>query len=132
SASRCTNARLSYCGITGARFLLSSRVLSETGGPRVRSRANCMMKKHDNTGRDGFRATLAVLFLAAAPAAPAIPYTFVNIADTSGPFADFPGGDVALNAGGTVAFTAPLKAGGQGVFTGTGGPVTTIADTSGP
>jgi hypothetical protein len=53
-----------------------------------------------------------------------------NIADIGGPFSFF--GDLALNDLGTVAFLAGLDAGGDGIFTGSGGPTTTIADTSGP
>jgi hypothetical protein len=38
----------------------------------------------------------------------------------------------SINDGGTVAFSAVLVGGGFGIFTGGGGPLTTIADTSGP
>lgn len=57
------------------------------------------------------------------------------IADTSGPFSSF-GADLSnagpgINDRGTVAFRANLDTGGSGIFTGSGGPLTTIADTSG-
>jgi hypothetical protein len=60
-----------------------------------------------------------------------------TIADDSGPFSTLigagPVGETpSINDGGTVAFRASLDAGGQGIFTGSGGPTTTIADDSGP
>ncbi len=73
--------------------------------------------------------TILLLLIWAIPSG-AIQYTFTKIADTSGPFSGF--FEPSINAGGTVAFRANLDAGGQGIFTGSGGPVTTIADTSGP
>jgi hypothetical protein len=57
-------------------------------------------------------------------------YTFSNLYDSSGPFSSF--AVPALNDSGTVAFSASLDAGGSGIFTGNGGPTTTIADTTGP
>jgi PEP-CTERM motif len=51
------------------------------------------------------------------------------------PFAFFGpglGAGPAISADGTVAFSAVLNAGGEGIFVGNGGPITTIADTSGP
>ena len=66
-------------------------------------------------------------------------YTFTNIADTNGVFApttmNAAGlGDTALslNNAGMVTFTTRLEAGGGGVFVGSGGPVQSIALTSGP
>lgn len=56
-------------------------------------------------------------------------YTFTKIADTSGAFAGFLGGP-AVNNNGTVAFWASLKGGSEGIFTGNGGPTTTIIDAS--
>lgn len=75
-------------------------------------------------------ASLAVL-LAMTAGVSAQSYTFTNIADTGGLFSDF---EVpSINAGRTVAFFAELSAGGEGIFTGSGGAITTIADTdSGP
>jgi hypothetical protein len=59
-----------------------------------------------------------------------------TIADESGPFSGFtPGGSFswpAINSAGAVAFRATLDAGGEGIFVGSGGPTTTIADSSGP
>jgi PEP-CTERM motif-containing protein len=63
------------------------------------------------------------------------PFTFVNIADSTGPFSDFIDDAFrsrGLNASGTVAFLAGLDSGGSGIFTGSGGQTTTIADSSGP
>lgn len=81
--------------------------------------------------------TTHVVFLAASLAlsvgnAAAVPYTFTNIADNSGPFIDFgfPFGP-SINDSGTVAFAAFLNTGRRGVFTGSGGATTTIADSRG-
>lgn len=57
-------------------------------------------------------------------------YAFTNIAETGGPFANFR--SAALNAAGTVVFQGPAIGAGEGIFTGSGGPTTTIAATSGP
>ena len=79
--------------------------------------------------------TLVILTLAAAAAADpsgaaaAQTYTFKKIVDLSGPFNNF--GAIDINDSGTVAFWASRDAGGQGVFTGSGGAITTIADSSG-
>jgi hypothetical protein len=76
---------------------------------------------------------LTTLVVSAGSAVPANtgPYTFTNIADTTGPFNFF--NPVALiNARGTVAFSAGLDAGGLGIFIGSGGRITTIVDTGGP
>jgi hypothetical protein len=65
-----------------------------------------------------------------------VPYTFVNIADTSGPLPlDGAPSGIALNSSGTVAFFAQLDESTmftQGIFTGSGGPITTLYDTRGP
>lgn len=54
-------------------------------------------------------------------------YDFVNIADTSGPFAGFRPDRPWINDEGTVAFRAVLDPpGGSGIFTGSGGQITTI------
>ena len=76
-----------------------------------------------------------VVFLAGALAlsagnAAAVPYTFTNLYDTSGPFGEFRT-TPSLNNSGTVAFFAILDTGERGVFTGSGGPTTTIADEGG-
>lgn len=65
--------------------------------------------------------------------AEAAPYVFVNIADSTGPLAFDPedASRASINAGGTVTFAATLDGGGQSVFTGNGGALTTIA-TTGP
>src|ERR1044072_8980526 len=57
-------------------------------------------------------------------------YTFTKIADSGGSFDSF--GDSSINNDGTVAFGAFLDNGLQGIFTGSGGAITTIADTSNP
>src|SRR5688500_12539870 len=83
----------------------------------------------------GCGAATFFLALALAPAMPArAAYVFVNIADTTGPIA---GGILSpqVNNAGTVVFRALRDAGaggGQAVFTGNGGPLTTVADTAGP
>src|SRR5262249_46986426 len=51
--------------------------------------------------------------------------------DTTRGFDDFSPYVASLNSEGTVAFQASLKGGGSGIFTGTGGRITTIADTLG-
>jgi hypothetical protein len=65
----------------------------------------------------------------------AVPFTFVKIADTSGVIT----GDPALNDAGDVVFATGYSTGGQHpivvgdhIFVGNGGPLRTIADTSGP
>ncbi|PSB26076.1 exosortase [Chlorogloea sp. CCALA 695] len=71
--------------------------------------------------------------------AKAVAFTFTNIADSRGSFSDFyiPLGDgvfvsdPAINDKGTVVFQSFLDAGGEGIFTGSGGETTTIANTSG-
>src|SRR5262249_34701316 len=50
--------------------------------------------------------------------------SMVSIASTAGAFSSF-GFDTALNDAGEVAFTAGLDTGEQGLFSGSGGPVTT-------
>ncbi|ODS30298.1 MAG: PEP-CTERM motif protein [Candidatus Scalindua rubra] len=59
----------------------------------------------------------------------AIPYIYTQISGTSCSFSGF--GSPSINDSGTVAFWADLDAGGSGIFTGNGGSLTTIADTSG-
>jgi len=75
-----------------------------------------------------FVAALAAVL--ATPVAAQSSYTFTRIADTG----SFPGGikgPVALNDDGLVAFVGVRDGGVTGVFVGRGGPVTTVADTSG-
>lgn len=83
----------------------------------------------------GFAATCIALLVAAGLSAfcafgdaAATPYTFTEIADTVGPFSRF-GAFPSINSAGTVAFEADLKNGQIGIFTGHGGPITTIAGT---
>jgi len=84
------------------------------------------------------RERTSAIFLAAAIAlsvgnAAAAPYTFINIADNSGPF-NFFGGPLfrgpSLNDSGTVAFVATLDTGQTGILTSSGGAPTTIVDSS--
>jgi hypothetical protein len=75
------------------------------------------------------RLLLSTVLLIAAPSASAITYTFTKIADSSGPLGIMADGP-AINSKGEVAFQAPLDAGGQGIFRGDGGPLTTIASGS--
>lgn len=56
--------------------------------------------------------------------------TFTKVADTTDQFSSF-GFSPSINNEGIVAFQAELKAGGSGIFAGSGGATTTIADTSG-
>ena len=91
------------------------------------------------------RCPLACLFFLAVIAGPfsdtagAAAYTFTNIADTDGIFApttQFVSGlgtaPLSISNTGTVAFSSLLKAGGNGVFAGNGGPVQSIALSSDP
>lgn len=80
--------------------------------------------------RSAVALAVAIAWLAA-PASAAVTYDFTLIADTTGPFSGF-GRFVSINNAGTVAFNAGLDAGGVGFFTGSGGAVTTIADSNGP
>ena len=57
-------------------------------------------------------------------------YTFTLIADSTGPFSDFP--SVSLSSSGTVAFSARFDGSGAGVFTGNGGALTTITTIATP
>ncbi len=54
-----------------------------------------------------------------------------TIADTKTSFTSLSGDGSPLNDKGTVAFLAYLNSGGQGIFTGNGGSLNTIADTNG-
>ncbi len=53
-------------------------------------------------------------------------YTFVNIADTTGPLASF--SNPVINNAGLVAFRAQTDTNGRGIFAGDGGPVFTVSD----
>jgi hypothetical protein len=79
----------------------------------------------------GWVLALVVLALGTPETAEAGSYTFTLIADTSGAFTRLHS-PPAVNASGIVVFTADLAAGGQGVFTGSGGALTTIAESGGP
>ncbi len=57
-------------------------------------------------------------------------YTFTKIADTRGSLTAL--GLPSLNEGGVMAFWAAREDGSEGIFTGAGGELTTIADTTGP
>ena len=74
--------------------------------------------------------TLVAALVLSVSNASAASFSFVNVADSSGPFNDV--GLPVLNNSGTVAFGAGLDMGGSGIFTGSGGSTTTIVDTSGP
>ena len=71
----------------------------------------------------------AALALSVSNAA-AAPFRFSNLYDSSGSFNGF--GFPSLNNSGTVAFGAGLDTGSSGIFTGRGGPTTTIVDSSAP
>lgn len=57
-------------------------------------------------------------------------YTLTPIADTSDRFTDFMPYVAAVNDHGVVAFQATVRAGGSGVFTGSGGLISTVADSA--
>lgn len=60
-------------------------------------------------------------------------YTFTKIADSRSSFNSFSSFPrPSINNQGTVAFAADLDAGGNGIFIGNGGAITTITDTNGP
>ncbi len=81
--------------------------------------------------------SLLTLFLASPQHAEAIPYTFTKIAEDINSLGRCLGCASVLNDEGRAAFFAfppglGLGRGGRGLLTGTGGPLTTIVDTSGP
>lgn len=77
--------------------------------------------------RVGIVALLALLHFSSLAA----PLSFIHIADTRlGQFMAI-SSSPTISSNGVVAFHAMLTSGGQGIFTGTGGPTTTIADSSG-
>ncbi len=71
-------------------------------------------------------ATFAVAFALGGFTPASAQYTFTRIADTSGGFGGFDT-TPALNNNGEVSFIAGLRAGGEGVYSGNGGSLTTIA-----
>jgi hypothetical protein len=73
---------------------------------------------------------IAALALGIAFRAQADSYTFTKIADSSGPLSCCLGAPV-LNDHGTAAFWGGYDGGGEGIFAGSGGALTTIADTRG-
>jgi hypothetical protein len=73
---------------------------------------------------------LALTFAACTPARGQQLYSFTNIGDTNGSFAIIDS-RISLNSGGSVAFFATLDSGISGVFAGSGGPITTFADSTG-
>jgi hypothetical protein len=75
-------------------------------------------------------AFLPLLSIAGWPLPSAAAWQFVNVLDSTGPYAHFtpPG----INASGQVAFRATLDAGGQAILSGDAGGVDTVATTAGP
>jgi hypothetical protein len=65
------------------------------------------------------------------PADAEIGYSFTRIADDTTTAAEIGVAPAALNDSGQVAFMAGVQPGATGVFVGSGGPLTTIADTTG-
>ena len=57
-------------------------------------------------------------------------FALVCIAETGDRFSDFAPYVASINHAGTVAFQAALRSGGTGVFTGRGGPVATVVDST--
>jgi hypothetical protein len=78
----------------------------------------------------GWGIALSMLFLLLPMRARAATFVFTKIADSTGPVNTFR--EPSINTGGTVVFWAHLDTGISGIFTGIGGPITSIADTSGP
>lgn len=68
-----------------------------------------------------------LLSFAASGEAGATAFTFTKITDTQGRFSNF--ASPSINNKGTVAFKAGLDEGGEGIFTSSGGPITTITTT---
>jgi hypothetical protein len=58
------------------------------------------------------------------------PRPLTLVAATGDRFSDFSPYVASINNAGVVAFQATLRAGGMGVFTGDGGPISTVADTA--
>lgn len=79
----------------------------------------------------GVAALAAGIALLGATSTSAGTYTFRNIADQTGPFANF-GGAPVINDAGDVAFVASLDDGTQGIFSGPDPGTDTVADDSGP
>jgi streptogramin lyase len=73
--------------------------------------------------------TLLAPLLSLPQNAGAVDYTFTKIADTSGEFDAF-GGEPAINNKGEVSFHGEFDAGGEGIFKGSGGPITTIVNSN--
>src|ERR1044072_3719310 len=79
----------------------------------------------------GTRFLLAIViavFMLYAVSSAATEYKFTKIADSSQFQEGFFG--PAINGQGVVAFKAALNSGGRGIFTGNGGPLTKIVDTT--
>lgn len=77
---------------------------------------------------------IAVSLIFAPTLVEAAPYSFVKIADNAGPIRFFgapAGADLSISNSGAVAFQAGLDDGNQAVMVGSGGGLTTIADSTG-
>ena len=81
------------------------------------------------TAMTAIAAAALLPFVLTTGSALAVTPTFINIADTTGPYSTF--GNTSINDGGTVAFWATLDAGGKGIYSGSGGPITTITTVNG-
>jgi hypothetical protein len=75
--------------------------------------------------------TAALAMILPCPATGGTRYSFTRIADDTTTAAEVGVAPAALNDAGEVAFMAGLQPGPTGVFLGSGGPLTTVADTSG-
>lgn len=73
----------------------------------------------------------ALAMILPCPATAGTRYSFTRIADDTTTAAEVGVAPAALNDAGEVAFMAGLQPGPTGVFVGSGGPLTTFADTSG-
>lgn len=76
------------------------------------------------------RIVMGSMIVSAATFAHAAGYTFTRIADSAASYTSFLSAP-AVNDNGLVVFHASLTGGGEGIFVGSGGPPTTLADSAG-
>jgi PEP-CTERM motif len=129
-------------GMVAFRFLGGGSILLGSGGPLTTIAdtsgpfASIALPSLNDSGTVAFAATLDTggdgIFISSGG-------LITTIADSSGPFDSFirPNPEVedlfiSLNNAGTVAFSASLDTGARGIFTSSGGLITTIVDSSGP
>jgi hypothetical protein len=88
--------------------------------PAINSRGAVAFEGFTQTGVEGIFVGSGGALTTVATNGPGSPFAFFGPGGQAGP---------VINADGTVAFIGWLKAGGQGIFVGSGGPVTTVAET---